>query len=122
MVQAGEVMKDEELFGRSGGMIMPHVVSPEATGGEVTTPPILPRSQIDQLDRALAREERKANLERLFQEKIEEHYAKALAAVKNRQISVRQIQRLLGIGYRHACQIHDMLLERGAIDNRIEPS
>ncbi len=101
---------------------MPHVVSSEATGGEVTTPPILPRSQTDQLDRALAREESEANLERLFQEKIEEHYAKALAAVKNRQISVRQIQRLLGIGYPHACQIHDMLLERGAIDNRIEPS
>ena len=41
-------MKDEELFSRSGGMIMPHVVSPEVTGGEVTTPPILPTSQIDQ--------------------------------------------------------------------------
>ena len=37
-----------------GGVIMPHVVSPEITGGEVTTPPILPKSQIDQLDRALA--------------------------------------------------------------------
>ena len=41
---------------------MPHVVSPEVTGGEVTTPPILPRSQIDQLGRALAQEEREANL------------------------------------------------------------
>ena len=117
-------MKDEEQFCRLGeiGMIMPHVVSPEVTGGEVTTPPILARSQIDQLDRALAREERTANLERLFQKKIEEHYAKALAVVKNRQISVSEIQRLLGIGYRHACQIHDMLTERGSIDNRIEPS
>lgn len=115
-------MKDEELFSRSGGMIMPHVVSPEVAGGEVTTPPILPRSQIDQLDRALAREEREANLERLFQEKIEDHYAKALAAVKNRKISVGQIQRLLWIGYRHACQIHDMLAERGAIDSGSEPS
>lgn len=47
-------MKDKELFSRSGGMIMPHVVSPEVTGDEVTTPPILPKSQIDQLDRALA--------------------------------------------------------------------
>ena len=55
-------MKEEELFSRSGGMIMPHVVSPEVTGGEVTTPPILPRSQIDQLGRALAQEEREANL------------------------------------------------------------
>ena len=56
-------MKDEELFSRSCGMIMPHVVSPDVTGGEVTTPPILPRSQIDQLDRALAREERESNLD-----------------------------------------------------------
>ena len=115
-------MKDEELFSRSGGMIMPHVVSPEVTGGEVITPPILPRSQMDQLDRALAREAREANLERQFQEKIEDHYAKALTAVKNRKISVGEIQRLLGIGYRHACQIHDMLTERGAIDSGVEPS
>ena len=56
-------MKEEELFSRSGGMIMPHVVSPEVTGGEVITPPTLPKSQIDQLDRALAREEREANLD-----------------------------------------------------------
>ncbi len=56
-------MKDEELFSRGGGMIMPHVVSPEVTDGEVTTPPIIPRSQIDQLGRALAREEREANLD-----------------------------------------------------------
>ena len=56
-------MKEEELFSRSGGMIMPHVVSPEVTGGEVITPPTLPKSQIDQLDRALAREERGANLD-----------------------------------------------------------
>ena len=116
MEQVGKTMKDEELFSRTGGMIMPHVVSPEVTGGEVTTPPIFPGSQVDQLDRALAREERVANLERLFQEKIEDHYAKALAAVKNRKISARQIQRLLGIGYMHACQIHDMLTERGAIE------
>ena len=103
-----------------GGMIMPHVVSPEITGGEVITPPILPKSQIDQLDRALAREEREANLERQFQEKIENHYAKALAAVKNRRISVSQIQRLLGIGYAHACLIYDMLAERGAIATGID--
>ena len=56
-------MKDEELFSRSCGMIMPHVVSPDVTGGEVTTPPILPRSQIDQLDRALAWEAQEANLD-----------------------------------------------------------
>ena len=118
----GEVMKTEELFDRGDGigMIMPHVVSPEATGGEVITPPILPKSQIDQLDRALAREEREANLERQFQEKIENHYAKALAAVKNRRISVSQIQRLLGIGYAHACLIYDMLAERGAIATGID--
>ena len=115
-------MKDEELFSRSGGMVMPHVVSPEVTGGEMTTPPILPKSQIDQLDHALAREERAANLERQFQEKIDDHYANALAAVKNRQINVDQIQRLLGIGYRHACQIHDMLTVRGVIDSENEPS
>lgn len=68
-----EVMKDEELFSRPGGvgMIMPHVVSPEVTGGEVTTPPILPKSQIDQLDRALAREEREANLDGAIDSGIE---------------------------------------------------
>ena len=101
-----------------GGVIMPHVVSPEFTGGDVTTPPIvLP----DKLEQSLAREERAANLERRFQEKIEERYAKALAGVKNRRISVSQIQRLLGIGYNHACQIHDMLSARGAIDTGIAP-
>ena len=117
-------MKDEELSSRRGGigMIMPHVVSPDVVGGEVTTPPILPRSQVDQLDHALAREERASNLERQFQEKIESHYAKALAAVKDRKICVSQIQRILGIGYRHACQIHDLLSERGAIDTRIDQS
>ena len=87
----------------------------------MTTPPILLISQIDQLDRALAREEREANLERLFQEKIEDYYAKALATVKNRKINVIQIQRLLGIGYLHACHIHNMLTERGAIDSGNEP-
>ena len=61
----GEAVKDEELFSRSGGMIMPHVVSPEVTGGEVTTPPIVPP---DKLEQPLAREERSANLERRFQE------------------------------------------------------
>ena len=96
-----------------GGIIMPHVVSPEITGGEVTTPPIFPRAKLEQ---SLSREERDANLEQRFQEKIEEHYAKALAGVKNRRISVSQIQRLLGIGYSHACQIHDMLSARGAIE------
>ena len=96
-----------------GGIIMPHVVSPEITGGEVTTPPLFPQAKLEE---ALTREEREANLERRFQEKIEEHYAKALAGVKNRRISVSQIQRLLGIGYSHACQIHDMLSARGAIE------
>ena len=38
-----------------GGMIMPHVVSPEITGGEVTTPPIVPP---DKLEKSFAREER----------------------------------------------------------------
>ncbi len=95
------------------GMIMPHVVSPEITGGEVTAPPLFPQAKLEE---ALTREERDAKIELLFQEKIEEHYAKALAGVKDRRISVRQIQRLLGIGYSHACQIHDMLSERGAIE------
>lgn len=67
----GEAVKDEELFSRSGGMIMPHVVSPEVTGGEVTTPPILPKSQIDQLGRALAREEREANLDSAIDSDVE---------------------------------------------------
>jgi hypothetical protein len=67
----GEAVKDEELFSRSGGMIMPHVVSPEVTGGEVTTPPILPKSQIDQLGRALAREERGANLDGAIDSDVE---------------------------------------------------
>ena len=38
-----------------GGIIMPHVVSPEITGGEVTTPPIFPHAKLEQ---SLAREER----------------------------------------------------------------
>ena len=50
---------------------MPHVVSPEVTGGEVTTPPILPKSQIDQLGRALAREEREANLDSAIDSDVE---------------------------------------------------
>ena len=44
---------------------MPHVVSPEITGGEVTAPPLFPQAK---LERSLAREEREANLERHFQE------------------------------------------------------
>ena len=48
-----------------GGIIMPHVVSPEITGGEVTTPPIFPRAKLEQ---SLSREERDANLEQRFQE------------------------------------------------------
>ena len=95
------------------GMIMPHVVSPEITGGEVTAPPLFPQAKLEE---ALTREERDAKIELFFQEKIEELYAKALTGVKDRRISVRQIQRLLGIGYSHACQIHDMLSERGAIE------
>lgn len=96
-----------------GGIIMPHVVSPEITGGEVTAPPLFPQAK---LEKVLTREEREAIIEQRFQEKIEEHYAKALAGVKDRRISIRQIQRLLGIGYSHACQIHDMLSKRGAIE------
>ena len=38
-----------------GGIMMPHVVSSEATGGEVTTPPIVPP---DKLEQSFAREER----------------------------------------------------------------
>ena len=116
--RTSDVGRPEAVPFPHGGVIMPHVVSPEITGGEVTTPPIvLP----DKLEQSLAREERAANLERRFQEKIEERYAKALAGVKNRRISVSQIQRLLGIGYNHACQIHDMLSARGAIDTGIAP-
>ena len=48
-----------------GGIIMPHVVSPEITGGEVTTPPIFPRAKLEQ---SLTHEDREANLERHFQE------------------------------------------------------
>lgn len=96
-----------------GGVIMPHVVSPVVAGGEVTAPPLFPQAKLEE---TLTREEREANLEQRFQNKIEEHYAKALTGVKNRRISVSQIQRLLGIGYSHACQIHDMLSERGAIE------
>ena len=79
----------------------------------MTTPPIFSHAKLEQ---SLTHEDREANLERRFQEKIEEHYAKALDGVKNRRISVSQIQRLLGIGYSHACQIHDMLSARGAIE------
>ena len=48
-----------------GGMIMPHVVSPEITGGDVLTPRIFPQ---DKLDQTLAREEREMNLEQRSQE------------------------------------------------------
>ena len=48
-----------------GGIIMPHVVSPEITGGEVTTPPIFPHAKLEQ---SLTHEDREANLERHFQE------------------------------------------------------
>ena len=30
---------------RKYGVTIPHVVSPEATGGEVTTPPIVPKTE-----------------------------------------------------------------------------
>ena len=56
-------MKDEELFSRGGGMIMPHVVSPEVAEGEVTAPPVLPKQQTEEaskLDHVLTQEERKA--------------------------------------------------------------
>ena len=100
---------------RRGGVIMPHVVSPEATGGEATTPPIVPEASRVDLERTLAREERDALCELRFQKRIEEFYDKALPLVKNRRIETRQLQHALGIGYRHACQIIRLLEERGVI-------
>ena len=93
---------------------MPHVVSPEVTGGEVTTPRIV--QEVVDLERGRVGEDRDAVRERRFQERIEEFYAKALPLVKNRRIGTRQLQQALGIGYRHACQIVLLLEERGIID------
>ena len=46
--EVGEAVKEEvELFSRRSGVIMPHVVSPEVTGGDVITPPIIPKPQGD---------------------------------------------------------------------------
>ena len=63
MEQVGETMKDEELFSRRGGVMMPHVVSPEVAEGEETAPPVLPKQQTEEaskLDHVLTQEERKA--------------------------------------------------------------
>ncbi len=112
----GEVMKDEELFSRSGGMIMPHVVSPEVAGGEVVTPPIIQEESCVDLDRPLTSEERDKLCDLRFQDRIEEFYDKALSLVKNRRIGTRQLQKEFGIGYRHACQLVLLLEGRGIID------
>ncbi len=95
---------------------MPHVVSPEVAGGEVSTPRIAQEEFGDDLERTLSREERDEVCERRFQERIEEFYDKALPLVKNRRIGTRQLQQALGIGYRHACQIVLLLEGRGVID------
>ena len=107
-------MDAKKPFG--GGVIMPHVVSPEVAGGEVSTPRIAQEEFGDDLERTLSREERDEVCERRFQERIEEFYDKALPLVKNRRIGTRQLQQALGIGYRHACQIVLLLEGRGVID------
>ena len=108
------MMNAKKPFG--GGVIMPHVVSPEVAGGEVVTPRIVQEESCADLERILAREERDSVCERRFQERIEEFYAKALPLVKNRRIESRQLQRAFGIGYRHACQIVRLLEERDIVD------
>ena len=107
-------MDAKKPFG--GGVIMPHVVTPEVAGGEVVTPPIVQEQSGADLERVLSREERDEVCERRFQERIEEFYDKALPLVKNRRIGTRQLQQALGIGYRHACQIVILLEGRGVID------
>ena len=98
------------------GVIMPHVVSPEVAGGDVVAPRIVQGTSVTDMERILAREERERVLELRFQERLEEFYAKALPLVKNRRIVVRSLQRTLGIGYRQACQIVQLLEDRGVID------
>ena len=107
-------MDAKKPFG--GGVIMPHVVTPEVAGCEVATPPIVQEQSGAELERVLSREERDEVCERRFQERIEEFYEKALPLVKNRRIGTRQLQQALGIGYRHACQIVLLLEGRGVID------
>ena len=107
-------MDAKKPFG--GGVIMPHVVSPEVAGGEVVTPPIVQEESFVDPERTLTREERDEICERRFQKRIEEFYEKALPLVKNRRIGTRQLQQSLGIGYRHACQIVLLLEGRGVID------
>ena len=115
MVEMGEtVMNAKKPFG--GGVIMPHVVSPEVAGGEVVTPPIVQEESFVDPERTLTREERDEICERRFQKRIEEFYEKALPLVKNRRIGTRQLQQALGIGYRHACQLVLLLEGRGIID------
>ena len=65
MLEVGETVMDaKKPFG--GGVIMPHVVSPEMTGGEVTTPKIV--QEVVDLERGRVGEERDAVRERRFQE------------------------------------------------------
>ena len=42
------------------GVIMPHVVSPNAAGGDVAVPRIVPKEATANLERILAREKREA--------------------------------------------------------------
>ena len=115
VVEMGEtVMNAKKPFG--GGVIMPHVVSPEVAGGEVITPPIVQEESLVEHERILSREDRDEVYERRFQKRIEEFYEKALLLVKNRRIGTRQLQKELGIGYRHACQLVLLLEGRGIID------
>ena len=107
-------MDAKKPFG--GGVIMPHVVSPEVAGGEVSTPRIVQEESSANFERTLSREERDEVCEQRFHERIEEFYDKALPLVKNRRIGTRQLQQALGIGYRHACQIVILLEGRGVID------
>ena len=107
-------MKAKKPFG--GGVIMPHVVSPEVAGGEVVTPLIVQEEFRVDLDRPLTREERDKLCDLRFQDRIEEFYNKALPLVKNRRIGTRQLQKEFGIGYRHACQLVLLLEGRGIID------
>ena len=113
VVEMGEtVMGAKKPFG--GGVIMPHVVSPEVAGSKVATPQIV--QDVPDLERILAREERDEVRERRFQERIEDFYTNALPLVKNRRIGTRQLQQALGIGYRQACQIVLLLEERDIVD------
>lgn len=51
---------EESALPFGGGVIMPHVVSPEAAGGDVAVPRIVPKEATANLERILAREKREA--------------------------------------------------------------